>query len=112
MGISAVGSGYNVEPLNYSITNKSEFSDAYNESVKNSAGSKSVGIVTPVRYPNAQGRSGKASKNDMTSRLENASKEQAFTRLAASYGSATTSYSGSGAGMSYSMVGNTIDLFA
>ncbi|MGN0160967.1 MAG: hypothetical protein ACI4AQ_06235 [Lachnospiraceae bacterium] len=103
--------GIAVSPYNYSVRNQSDVSDAYIESVDEIGkmnASEDIGIVQPVRYPNA-----KAQPVDPVKRMQDAQKvNQEYNQVAANFKGNDTWYGADALSGGYQTVGGTIDLFA
>ena len=109
---SAYGMSY-VQPMNYTIKNESEVSDAF---VQNRA-QATIPNVTPVGYPNAQIISGDSDEEDpMKLAIGAVQKSQevnkAYNDVAGKFQGMTVGYSQSQAGYGYEMAGSKLDLFA
>lgn len=113
-GISPIGAYSSmaaIKPIQYQVQNQSEVSDAYQESVGALGGAQSsrpVDAVSPVVYANAQKMATESvDTNDVAQKVS-----QAYNKIASSFSDKITGYSSHGSGEKYSMVGNSIDLFA
>lgn len=103
-----------IQPMNYTVNNESEVSDAFAETGMDG----SVKSVPPVVYPNA--RTVESSEGDESNPLklsaDVARKSQQVNRfyndVASGFRGMITGYNGSTQGLSYEMPGGTIDLFA
>ena len=93
LSVGGIGTTYGmsfVQPLNYSIKNNSDVSDAFKET-----GLKGeIENVPPVIYPNAQ------KVNKM------------YNEVAEKFQGMTVGYGSDSVGLSYGMEGNSVDLFA
>ncbi len=118
MGISigGIGSSYGmnyIQPMNYSVGNESEISDAFVETGM----SGMVMNVPPVIYPNAQAMpTADDENNPLSMSAASVQKSQQANRMyndvASKFQGMTTGYSQNTEALSYGMSGNTIDLFA
>ena len=108
---SAYGMNF-VQPLNLSVKNESEISDAFVETGMSGA----VMNVPPVVYPNAQVMSTDEESDPLSLSVNTVRKSQEANRLyndvASKFQGMTTGYSSGTEALQYGMSGNTIDLFA
>ena len=108
MAISIGGMGaYNrltyVRPMNYSVKNQSDVSDAYTQEVSSLGES---GLVDPVGYPNAQ-------TEPVSPAASNASKQKMdgqFNALAAQFSGSVIGYGSNSQGLSYGITGSNFDM--
>ena len=104
--ISPFGKLSAVKPLHYALPNQSRVSDAYRESVKEDEG---VGLVNPVRYPNAR----TVSISEMSGRAEASQKaDQEYNAIAARFAGSPTFYQADSSASSYAMIGSGFDAIA
>ena len=104
--ISSFGKLSAVKPLQYAVSNQSRVSDAYRESVNEDKG---VGLVNPVRYPNAR----TVPISEMTERAEASQKTgQEYNAIAARYAGSPTFYQADSSASSYAMIGSGFDAIA
>ena len=116
LSIGGIGNTYGmsfVQPMNYSVNNESDVSEAFVETGMSGA----VMNVPPVVYPNAQTVSAADSESDPLSLSANSVRKsqevnRAFNDVASKFQGMTTGYSQNTQALSYGMSGNTIDLFA
>lgn len=91
------------QPLNYALTNNSEVSSAYAQSVKRpSEVSGTIDPVSPVGYPNAQKITRK--------KLDPTEASAMFNEVAKSFNGSITGYGSKGTGNSYNTIGQNIDI--
>ncbi len=106
MDITIGANGYNVRPLNYSISNNSTVSSAYIDSVKKSGNTANIRATAPVKYPNAQLVPGSLEA------AKSIEANKAYNQIASSFGSAVTAYDKAGAGTGYGLLGSQFDTYA
>ena len=95
-------------PQAYSIENKSDFSDAFVQSVESLPSADAVEGAAPVQYPTASVVSRHIGQLEDSKRVA-----AGLNSIAASFEGLTTGYGRSGVGSrGYGMVGSTVDLFA
>ncbi|MCR5469201.1 MAG: hypothetical protein K6F37_09590 [Lachnospiraceae bacterium] len=105
--IGAYSSMSRIEPLNYSIKNEADFSDAFNENQVTGKGK--VDSVSPVTYPNASvSESSKMPEVDTAKKMQ-ATKE--YNDVALSFGGMNTGYSSSAASIGYATTGSMFDAY-
>lgn len=91
------------QPLNYALSNNSEVSSAYAQSVlQPSEVAGAVDPVSPVGYPNAQRIS--------TKKMDPVETNAMFNEVAKSFGGGVTGYGSKGMGSTYNTVGQNIDV--
>ncbi len=103
MGAASTVSYTSIKPQNYSLSNNSEVSSAYEASRANET--SGIGAVDPVQYPNATAQS-KSSAMVASSKMESA-----FNDIASSYEGMTTAYDPEGNGLQYDILGSNVDVF-
>ncbi len=116
LSVSGIGGSYGmsfVQPMNYTIKNQSEVSDAF---LQNGAQGV-IPNVSPVGYPNAQAISDDEEEKDpLALAVDTVKKSQEASRMyndvAAKFQGMTTGYTQQLAGLSYGIAGSTLDLFA
>jgi hypothetical protein len=110
-GIGAYSSISYVKPMNYTVENDSQVSEAYTKSVGQTQGTgtfQPVDLTSPVVYANA-----KAYSVDSTAQLEAARKVgQQYNEIAAGFSGTATGYDSGSQSFSYQMVGNNFDMYA
>jgi hypothetical protein len=108
MGIGAI------QPLHYAVSNLSQVSDAYTESVEQTGVVRmpnKVGVVSPVQYPNARMVDQKTVS--MTTAVEKSqSANQKLNQVAAGYAGMTTGYGSDSSAKGYELIGSILDLYA
>ena len=103
--IGSLGQMTAIKSLNYAVSNQSRVSDAYQTSVQSQ---DEVGLVNPVRYPNAR-----VASEDAVSRAEKAQEtDREFNSIASRYAGSPVGYQADSSAASYSMVGSTFDAIA
>ncbi|MCR5770766.1 MAG: hypothetical protein K6G87_05950 [Butyrivibrio sp.] len=91
------------QPLNYALSNNSEVSSAYAQSVQQpSEVASAVDPVSPVGYPNAQ--------KINASKLDPVEASAMFNEVAESFGGSITGYGSKGTGSTYNTIGQNIDI--
>jgi hypothetical protein len=116
LSVGGIGGSYGmsyVQPMNYTIKNESEVSDAFLQNGVQGA----VPNVSPVGYPNAQAVSGEDEENDPLALAVNSVKKsreasRMYNDLAAKFQGMTTGYTQQSAGLSYGTAGSNLDVFA
>ena len=111
-GINSYDPVSSVQPMNYAVSNDSDFSDVYATET-----TKKDGVVTgaqPVQYPNATIDKVDSEKEvDPMERLrQNQEVSGQFNSIAGKYASMNVGYSKMGAGQTYGMEGSRLDLYA
>ena len=116
ISIGGIGSAYGmsyIQPMNYSVKNEADISDAFVETGMSGA----IMNVPPVVYPNAQ-EIPKADdeSNPLTMSADVVRKSQEankmFNDVASKFQGMTTGYAQNTAAVSYAVSGGTLDLFA
>ena len=100
-----------VQPLSYSLKNKSEISDAFEETGTQNA----ITNVPPVQYPNARevkAPSGDKESDATASVTRSQEANKMYNQIAEKFGNMTVGYAGDSSALSYGTVGNNLDLFA
>ncbi|MBO4458915.1 MAG: hypothetical protein J5802_14510 [Butyrivibrio sp.] len=100
-----------VQPLNYGLKNKSEISDAFEETGMQNA----ITNVPPVQYPNArelQSPSGNNNSDSTASVVRSQEANKMYNKIAEKFGSMTVGYAGDSSALTYGTVGGNLDLFA
>ncbi len=116
LSIGGIGSAYGasfIQPMNYSVKNQADVSDAFMETGMSGA----IMNVPPVIYPNAQAIPKAESDSDPLSLSANTVKKsqeanKLYNDVAAKFQGMTTGYTQSTEGISYGMSGSAVDLFA
>ena len=116
LSVGGIGGSYGmsfVQPMNYTIKNQSEVSDAFLQNGVQGV----VPNVSPVGYPNAQAISEDDEVNDPLALAVNSIKKsqeasRMYNDVAARFQGMTTGYTQQSSGLSYGTAGSTIDLFA
>ena len=103
--IGSLGQFGTVKPLNYAISNRSGVSSAYQESVR---GADQVGLVHPVRYPNAT----VTPADPAEKAIEKQSADQGFQAIASRFAGSPAGYQADSSAVAYSMAGNLFDAIA
>lgn len=104
--LSNAGVGFSsVKPMNYSIDNQSITSTSFVEAMKGLSGSESVGVVSPVRYPNAEYVS-PLEKADRTMKMS-----AAYNDIAETIEGTSVEYNRSGEASGYEMLGRSVDFY-
>ncbi|MCR5654792.1 MAG: hypothetical protein K6G07_04050 [Lachnospiraceae bacterium] len=100
-----------IKPLEYTLSNQSDTSQAFKESLK-STNPGAVSATKPVRYADAQAYA--TPTYAAVAHYANAQKvSQAFNEIARSYAGLSTGYSNQGDSTAYSaMVGSLFDAYA
>lgn len=112
LSIGGIGSyGFSaVTPMNYSVENKADFSDAFSESIKTPATSAfgKVDPASPVAYANAMN-----TRVDSTARLAKTQEvSRDYNDIAANFAGIQTGYSAASASVGYAMTGSSFDVYA
>ena len=102
-GIGAYNQFTYVRPMNYSVKNQSDVSDAYSEEVSSLGES---GLVNPVGYPNAQAEP----VSPVASRISAQKAGEQSNELAAQFSGSVTGYGSDSQGLSYGMTGSNFDM--
>lgn len=105
--IGAYSSMSRIEPLNYSINNKADFSDVFSESQVGRNGK--VDSVAPVVYPNASVSESTKTPEVDTAKIMQATKD--YNDVALSFGGMNTGYSSTAASIGYSTAGSLFDAY-
>ncbi len=116
LSVGGIGNAYGmsfIQPMNYSVKNQADVSDAFIETGMSGA----IMNVPPVVYPNAQAvPSGDSESNPLSLSAGSVRKSQEANKLyndvAARFEGMTTGYTQSTEGISYGMSGSRVDLFA
>jgi hypothetical protein len=116
LSIGGIGSAYGasfIQPMNYSLKNQADVSDAFIETGMSGA----IMNVPPVIYPNAQAIPKAEGESDPLSLSANTVRKsqeanKLYNDVAAKFQGMTTGYTQSTEGISYGMSGSTVDLFA
>lgn len=103
--IGRLGQPSTVQPLNYAISNRSGVSSVYQESVQNT---DRVGLVHPVRYPNAT----IAAADPAEKAVEKQSADQGYQTIASRYAGSPVGYQADSSAVAYSMAGSMFDAIA
>ena len=116
MSIGGIGSTYGmnyIQPMNYSVKNQADVSDAFMETGMSGA----IMNVPPVTYPNAQEvpkaddeNNPLAASADVVKRSQEANKM--YNDVASKFQGMTVGYGQDTAAMSYAVSGSNLDLFA
>lgn len=110
-GLSAYGSTANVQAMNYTVSNQSEVSSAYQESAKQVTGTLAFpGIygATPVQYANAQ-----YARVDSTAQVQRAQEvNRELNTVAAGFEGQSVGYQPDSTSYGYQMLGSILDLYA
>lgn len=104
MTIGGIGAG-TVEPLNYALSNLSDVSEAYGQSIQSG---DLVTASAPVGYANAT----MAQVDISVAKMAQQTMEAGFAKLAESFQGMNTSYNAAAAGSSYACVGTNFDAYA
>ncbi len=116
LSIGGIGSAYGmnfIQPMNYTVRNQADVSDAFVETGMSGA----IMNVPPVVYPNAQavpkaeGDSDPLSLSAGTVR-KSVEANKMYNDVASKFQGMTTGYTRDTAGISYGMIGSEVDLFA
>ena len=91
----------------YTVENKSDFSDAFVDSVKGLSSADSVMGPSPVVYPTATVMTKKIGQIEDSVRAN-----EGFNSIASGFAGATTGYGRAGDGMGYGVIGAGFDSFA
>lgn len=108
-GIGSMGVSM-VRPMNYSVENKADFSEAFTESISEPAETSlgRVDAANPVRYANAQ-----SVKVDNTAKLAKTQEvSRQYNDIAAEFAGIQTGYSAGSASIGYEMLGSSFDVYA
>lgn len=116
LSIGSIGSTYGmnyIQPMNYSVKNEADVSDAFIETGMSNA----IMNVPPVVYPNAQEIPGADEESDPLALSINSVKKsqeanRMYNEVASRFQGMTTGYAQDTQALSYGMSGSSIDLFA
>ena len=116
LSVGSIGSLYSasyVQPMNYSVKNEADVSDAFNENGMQGM----VQNVAPVIYPNAQEIAGATDEKDplqlsMNTVQKSQEANRMYNEVAQRFGGMTVGYGQDMGGMTYGTTGATLDLFA
>ena len=104
---SAVAS---TRPMNYSISNQSQVSDSFAESINNTS-ANAVDASSPVVYANSQRTtSGTVNATSQAQEVQRVSK--AMNDIAEGFGGNNTSYSANMQAQKYDVIGSNFDMYA
>ncbi|MBQ6442490.1 MAG: hypothetical protein IJJ13_07875 [Lachnospiraceae bacterium] len=103
--IGSLGQPSTVKPLNYALSNRSGVSSVYQKSVQNT---DEVGLVHPVRYPNAT----LAPADPAEAAAEKQSADQGFQAIASRFAGSPVGYQADSTAVAYSMAGSMFDAIA
>ena len=110
-GLSAYSSAASVQPMNYAVSNQSEVSSAYQESLNQVAGTTAfLGIhgASPVQYANAQ-----YARVDSTAQVQRAQEvNRELNTVAAGFEGQSVGYQQDSTSYGYQMLGSILDLYA
>lgn len=112
LSISGIGGlGFSmVRPMNYSVENKADFSEAYTKSISQTAETSlgRVDAASPVGYANAQ-----SVRVDNTAKLAKTQQvDRDYNDIAANFAGIQTGYSVGSASTGYVMLGSNFDMYA
>lgn len=111
-GVSASSASSGISRVsgnNYSVSNKSDVSDVYNERTAQGVGAKDgIELVNPVVYPNAHVQA--AAKVEKVEAAISADK--AYNEVADRFSGHTTTYDAGSRGQGYDTIGANIDVYA
>lgn len=113
MAVSISGvrsSAVSTRPMNYSISNQSQVSDSYADSINNTS-ADAVDAASPVVYANAQNTRANSS-NPMAQTQEVQRVSKAMNDIAEGFGGNNTSYTSNMQAQRYDVIGANIDLYA
>lgn len=113
MAVSVSGvrsAAVSARPMNYSISNQSQVSDSYADSINNTS-ADAVDASSPVVYANAQHtRAGSSNGASQAQEVQRVSK--AMNDIAEGFGGNNTSYTSNMQAQKYDIIGSNIDLYA
>ncbi len=94
-------------PQSYNVSNESEVSDSFVESLNSTGYSNRVDAAAPVQYATAS-----ISTNRIGQIQKNQEVNQAYNSIAASFGNQSISYGADSKNTGYELLGSQLDLYA
>ncbi len=108
-GVSAYSAYSAIRPLEYSIDNQTQTSDAYSDSLR-TTDEAAVDAVSPVFYPDAQEVPSISTAAELdTDAITQAS--MAYNKIAEGFAGTVTSYTAGGESAGYQTVGSGLDIY-